>query len=99
MDAQRTPEKFDIGEVAVCLGALSFIPYECTIVALPVAEQSLFTDAGNIWRRPPGHYLVECSDGMFSCWPWQLRKKKPPAEDRKVIRWDQCPFQPESINV
>jgi hypothetical protein len=28
-----------------------------------------------------------------------LRKKKPPREDLKLVRWDQCPWQPESINV
>jgi hypothetical protein len=28
-----------------------------------------------------------------------LRKKQPPAEDRKLVSWDSCPWQPESIHV
>lgn len=28
-----------------------------------------------------------------------LRKKKPPREDLQVMRWDQCPWQPEKIHV
>lgn len=28
-----------------------------------------------------------------------LRKKRPPREDLKVVRWDQCPWQPEKINA
>lgn len=31
--------------------------------------------------------------------PRDLRKKRPPAEHLKVVRWDQCPWQPETINV
>jgi hypothetical protein len=29
----------------------------------------------------------------------RLRKKRPPVEDRKVVRWDECPWQPESLHV
>jgi hypothetical protein len=31
--------------------------------------------------------------------PCNLRKKRPPGEDLKVVRWDQCPWQPETIHV
>lgn len=29
----------------------------------------------------------------------ELRKVPPPREDLRLVRWDQCPWQPESINV
>lgn len=92
-------EKFDIGEVAICVGAFSGVPHECTIVALPAPHSSLFSYNGNIWKRPAGHYLIECSDGVWTCWPWQLRKKQPPRQDRKTVSWDECPWQPETLHA
>lgn len=30
--------------------------------------------------------------------PGYVRKIQPPREDLKVVRWDQCPWQPERIH-
>lgn len=31
--------------------------------------------------------------------PEYLRKKKPPREDLRVVRWDQCPWQPAGVKT
>lgn len=45
-----------------------------------------------------GPYRSTCSN---KCWvaPERLKKKRPPRKDLEITRWDQCPWQPESINV
>lgn len=52
-------------------------------------------DATNLVRGP---YSSTCSNRTWVA-PEYLRKKRPPRKDLQVVRWDQCPWQPESINV
>jgi hypothetical protein len=43
-------------------------------------------------------FKSECSEKTWVA-PEHLRKKRPPRDGLEVIRWDSCPWQPESINV
>jgi hypothetical protein len=45
-----------------------------------------------------GPYTSECSDKTWVA-PEFLRKKRPPRDDLGIKRWDECPWQPETINV
>lgn len=45
-----------------------------------------------------GPYTSKCSDKTWVA-PEHLRKKRPPRDDLQIKRWDECPWQPEKINV
>lgn len=99
---------FEVGEVAIWIkhGSVNY-GREVTIVGPPkfARVRSTWTDTVRLqWSYP-----IECPDAVYGpyksavpqSWaePKYLRKKKPPREDLKVVRWDQCPWQPETINV
>lgn len=100
-DAHPTSETFAIGEVAV-MHSLIYLPelngLECEII------DGLHTHPAKPrpWN-PSGKkygYRVRTADGKTAIVdPRNLRKKRPPRDDFKVVRWDECPWQPESINV
>lgn len=49
-------------------------------------------------NRVVGPYRSKCSDKSWVA-PEHLRKKRPPRDDLKVRRWDECPWQPEVLRV
>ena len=52
-------------------------------------------DATNLVEGP---YSAKPGQKTFVA-PEYLRKKRPPRKDLEVIRWDQCPWQPESVRA
>jgi hypothetical protein len=97
MNAPVPSEQFSIGEIAIVIAA-NFHPenigQEVEIVGPLQMRYS---------RQTGAHihtYRMRRGDGKeFAVHPHHLRKKRPPREDLQVMRWDQCPWQPENINV
>lgn len=93
---------FRVGEVAIYWRPDINVPRngeECVIVA-PLAVGKM-----NDWRLL-GHieaarYLIKfAGDSVeYAAQPHELRKKPPKREDLQIVRWDQCPWQPEKISV
>jgi hypothetical protein len=97
MSELRTPEQFAIGEIAIMCNP-EFHPEndgrECTVIG------GLQPRTGRQTDRTELAYRVQRDDGaIFMCRPYQLRKKRPPRKDLEVVRWADCPWQPESIHV
>lgn len=96
-----TKEVFSVGEIAVLQNAQIMPVYngmECEILKGPGMMRQRQQHADNSIRLVYG-YSVRAADGRKVCvTPDQLRKKRPPREDLKVVRWDQCPWQPERIH-
>jgi len=44
-------------------------------------------------------YKVELDGRTFLVRPQNIRKKRPPRKDREIVRWNDCPWQPESLRV
>jgi hypothetical protein len=89
---------FEVGEIALFI---------CDLAPDGVEREVIGAYAWRTFRAPcdftgatGGYcYLIMKSFGPACAWPWQLRKKKPPREDLQLVRWSECPWQPESINV
>ncbi len=98
---QPASEQYAIGEVAIYWrpGATGH-GQEVTIVGAPSWRHVRDRVTGVLVNRFV-YPLAELSpDGKrWSVSPDRLRKKKPPRKDLEVVRWDQCPWQPESLNV
>lgn len=58
----------------------------------------LLRTVNNVTKEPSVKQRYKASDGFWYS-PENLQKKKPPREDLRIVRWDQCPWQPESIHV
>lgn len=93
-------ETFRVGEIAIMVNALVLIQYngmECEVLKGPGMMRQRQKD--NSLRLVYG-YSVRAADGrIFAVEPHKLRKKKPPREDFKVTSWDECPWQPEEVQV
>lgn len=92
-----TNELFAIGEIVVwtrCYSKPALIGEETTI--LSGLEYKNLSHSGLAWAYKTSH--VDEHGVHFYAMPAQIRKKKPPREDLKVVRWDQCPWQPETVN-
>lgn len=98
---------FAVGEIAIFVKPGPNHGREVTIVGplrLVRALNTLTNEVVQDWR-----YQIDAPDivlGPFlstdpRIWaePRFLRKKRPPRGDLQIVRWDQCPWQPESVNV
>jgi hypothetical protein len=100
MSDPRTSETFAIGEVAV-LCNLTILTHrnglEVEIIGGLENRPAIRTNGDHVVilgyevRDPTGEITITA--------PHRLRKKRPPRNDLQVVRWDQCPWQPETINV
>jgi hypothetical protein len=99
---------FAIGEVAIFWkpGGMNH-GKELTILSGMEWRRTVCTLTGDIaegWRYRCDMPNVTCGpyNSATPVWwvaPEFLRKKRPPRDDLQLMRWDQCPWQPESINV
>lgn len=89
-------ETYDIGEIAILAysryGRVEG-PVECMITG------RLQPRLNNRTREYEIGYAANVNGMEYIALPAQLRKKRPPREDLQVARWDECPWQPESIHV
>lgn len=94
MNAPSSETHFDVGEIAIAVNSV-----EGRIDGSEVEV----THPYGLYLHCSGEmvmaYVVEHEGCQYLARPWQLRKKKPPREDLQVTRWDQCPWQPETIDV
>jgi hypothetical protein len=90
-------ETFTVGEIAEVAASISHPEYvgrDCEILG------------------PYQHYVCKNGTAAYGYWvridgepktwvaaPDRLRKKRPPRDDMKVIRWDECPWQPEKVTL
>lgn len=103
MNAPLSPDQFAVGEIATYWrpGAIGH-GMDVTITALEYRQDGVDHLTGVQLDAGMFYVLAEPSPRNGRRWlvtPRVLRKKRPPAEDRKVVRWDQCPWQPESLHV
>lgn len=89
-------ERLNVGDVGIIIGATfhpETIGRECVVIG---ALDWYRCRQDQVMRLT---YRVELDGKAFLVKPEHIRKKRPPAEDRKLVRWADCPWQPESINV
>jgi hypothetical protein len=101
------PEKFDIGEVAIWVKPGPNFGKELTVISSLQFVRTVDGGTGEVtdgWRYEidaPGFVQglhVSTVKRLFAE-PEYLRKKRPPRKDLTIVRWADCPWQPESINV
>lgn len=89
-------EKFEVGEVAIAIGWMSYSAIwngsEVLVVeGLAVRRSIGFSGKGYCDQC----YLVKTVDGhVWAPDPCQLRKKPPHREDHQLVKWSECPWQP-----
>lgn len=104
MTEQVPSEQFSIGEVAIyCRPGSLYFGAEVTIMS--ALKEMRLHDARTVTTEQALAYEIDGPFGPFlDGRPWcsrpeWLKKKKPPRRDLEVVRWADCPWQPESINV
>lgn len=100
MDSMTSNQMFAVGEIAIAAGDPGN-PYFGTDVLIVGPQEFGVVEYVSSGRIAEGwFYRVRTHDGKtWSASNEDLRKKKPPRDDLKVIRWDECSWQPESIHV
>lgn len=97
MNDPRTSDALAVGDIAVVVSA-AFHPENigCEVEIVGPLQMRCSRQTGKYLLA----YRIRRGDGKeFAAHPQHLRKKRPPRDDLKVVRWDECPWQPESINV
>lgn len=98
VDKETSDQRFSIGDIAIvidCFTNPSLNGREVTIISGLRQWQT---------RRNGERYMGYGTDlaekGIrYAFRPSQLRKKRPPREDLQVVRWAQCPWQPEQVRA
>jgi len=97
MNEQVPSEQFVVGEIVILAKPqyiMDIAGLEAEVIGPLKLRRNTRTD------EPFLCYVVQLQDGRrFGAEPHQLRKKRPPRKDLEVVRWADCPWQPESINV
>jgi hypothetical protein len=91
-------DKFAIGEVVICMVGTISSGRDATIYEIrPNALRSdgrrgtgYFIDIQGVGTRTGGELHFAFAD--------ELRKKRPPRDDLKLVRWSECPWQPQTVN-
>lgn len=98
-------DRFEVGEIAIVHSPGSWTHgREALLLAGPFYGPVFSNQSGKI--TVCHHFDVEIdgrrigSSGNTLSKPiTQLRKKRPPREDLQVVRWAECPWQPEQVRV
>ena len=94
-------ERFEVGEIAI---------YQNFDISLGINGREVLILDGLAVRtgrnRRTGEisthlcYLIQDRmDGRLLVQPQYLRKKRPPREDLQIVRWADCPWQPEKVRA
>lgn len=91
--------KFKVGEIAIWV--LADDPQgngqECTITGpleFATARDRIDGSIDSNWG-----YDVEDAEGRWFAFENELAKRKPPRDDLSVVRWADCPWQPERVRA
>lgn len=100
-NSELTPDQFAIGEIAIYWrpGATG---HGMDVTIASSASWRTVPDRITGLRVTKLFYRVAepSPDGkLWSLSREYLRKKKPPRKDLEVVRWSECPWQPESLHV
>lgn len=95
---QLASETFAVGEIALCVSRYGRPTVECEILHIPNGCPTTFA---GVYLADGDEYIIRCADDpqLYSAFRGQLLKKRPPHEDLQVVRWDECPWQPEVFRV
>lgn len=95
-----SPEEFAVGDVAILCNLVVDVGdngREVVIHALPASHDWLrFEDGRRVYA---GMFSILLDGKYVATYRRNLRKKRPPAKDRDVVRWADCPWQPEVLRV
>jgi hypothetical protein len=94
-------EKFEVGEVAIWQNLRVLTGdngKECVVIGgLQMRTHAPFGESECVTELT---YRVRDQDGsIWTALPHNLRKKRPPREDLKLVRWADCPWQPEQVRA
>lgn len=97
-------DKFEIGEVAEFISSIPGHNRDVTIVG-PLQARN-FKQPCPLTGRSGGVTYLMCDPADApeqqrqgrAVWPFQLRKKHQPRDDLQVVRWSECPWQPQTVN-
>lgn len=94
-----TKELFSVGEIAILsIPGDIYNGTEVMIVGRLEEREWFYFRSGKIDSGLA--YLIDGDGlpfGVMCCRPQFLRKKKPPREDLRLVRWDECPWQPQQV--
>lgn len=96
MDSLTPEEQLNVGDVGIIIGSHYHpenIGRECVVVA-PLGWYTAKQTNTDLFS-----YKVEFDGKRFLVRPEWIRKKRPPAKDRDVVRWADCPWQPEGVRA
>lgn len=98
---RTTKDLFSVGEIAIL--SIPGDPYDGTEVTVigALTERTWFH--WKSWQDCIGMaYLVDGTGlpyGEMCVRPQFLRKKRPPREDLQIVRWSECPWQPQQVSA
>ena len=98
--SEQLPSDLRVGDVAVwqnCTVNLWHNGVETTVIKGP--GMLGYTDYDGTHRTEYGYHVQDSDGSIWFARPSNLRKKRPPREDLQLVRWDECPWQPENVNV
>lgn len=103
-DAQVPSETFDVGEIAIyCRPGSPHFGVEVTILSGLRMSRQTDQRTGEVTFEPgykiDGPFGPLVNGRPWGCPPQWLKKKRPPRKDRDVVRWADCPWQPEVLHV
>lgn len=92
---------FDVGEVAIfiCDRSPEYSGCEVTIVEPIAHQQWIAIDTGEIHSGYAYGVRGPWPDGVWAVRSMYLQKKPPLREDLRIVRWDECPWQPAGVNA
>lgn len=96
-----TNETYAVGEVCEIYSDKRAAWVEATVVS--PAEHGTYEDCGQIYTGVK--YPIELDGKTINNGkrivgiPPKMRKKRPPRDDLKIVRWADCPWQPEGIKA
>jgi hypothetical protein len=93
-------ETFKVGEVAIYNRPCS-VWHSSEVEIVGLLELTLWNDPIlNVKGESP---CYECRNPvyglLFVAEPHELKKKRPPRDDFQIVRWADCPWQPEKVRA
>lgn len=89
-------QKLNVGDVGIIVG-YKYHRENLGREAVVVAPLGWYTSKQE--RTKVRSYKVEIDGESFLVPPEYIRKKRPPSEDRQLVRWSECPWQPAQVRT
>jgi hypothetical protein len=96
-------ETFKVGDICVFVNSRDWPEYngeECEIIGGLALRNIMVSRHGDESKLELSYKVRMLCDGeLFGPVPDQLRRKRPPREDLQIVRWADCPWQPEGVRA